>query len=304
MNKLHLIWLAMISFLLVGCAHTSSESMVNADGSWSRTLKLTVGKSMTDDKWTDIFAMPSADWNKSEVIKDSEKITTLKRNFKGGEDPVTDIIIREKGNTKLKNYVMVRKLEGNRLEYYEKIVFLTPDPEKQAKELDQYILEMKKIMPPGRATDSDYKAMSKKTGTALIRILLGPDDHLFGTLLLNPDGAVRRLRSKVGQVESKILAEQMGDRMTQDERDEVVKKLLSTFDESSSMLTGKKPSGSPDQSSQSQVDMVGMSVSVKMPGKIIEFNGEIDGYTGEIFWDFASSSAEADVLELRAICQL
>ena len=58
MIKLNLAWLVVISFLLAGCSHTSSESTVNADGSWSRSLKLTVSKGMTDDKWADIFVMP------------------------------------------------------------------------------------------------------------------------------------------------------------------------------------------------------------------------------------------------------
>ena len=301
MIRLQLVWLVVLSFLLVGCAHTSSESTVNADGSWARTLKLTVGKGMTDDKWVDIFAMPGADWNKSEEIKESEKITTLKRSFKPGEGVVTDIIIREKDVTKLKNFVTVRKLDGNRIEYYEKIVF-TPGTEKAQKDVDSYIAEMKKIMPAGKATDEDYKVMARKSGTALIRILMGPDDHLFGTLILNPDGAARRLRSKLGVIENKVLTDQLGDKMTQAERDDVIKKMLATFD--SSKFASQKPDPNSDQGSQSQADFVGMSVAVKLPGKIIETNGEIDGYTGEVFWDFASNSAETDVLELRAVCQL
>jgi hypothetical protein len=258
---------------------------------------------MADDKWSDIFAMPGADWSKSEEIKEGEKITTLKRSFKAGEGPVTDIIIREKETTKLKNFVVVRKLEGNRLEYYEKIIFLAPNEQKQQKELGDYIAQMKKIMPTGVATEDDYKAMAKKSSTALIRILVGPEDHLMGTLILNPDGAARRLRSKLGVIENKVLTEQLGTKMTQEQRDDVIKKMLATFDKET-MMGNSKPSASPDQSSQSQADFVGMSVAVKLPGKIIETNGEIDGYTGEVFWDFASNSAESDVLELRAICQL
>ena len=303
MVKLPLLWIALLAFFLVGCSKTSSESTVNADGSWSRTLKLTVSKGMTDDKWSDIFTMPGTDWNKSEEIKDSEKITTLKRSFMPGEGPVTDIIIREKETTKLKNFVVVRKLDGNRIEYYEKIMFITPNSQKVDKDTEEYIKQMKKVMPAGKATDEDYKIMAKKSGTALIRILVGPDDHLMGTLILNPDGAARRLRSKLGMIENKVLTDQLGDKMTQAERDDVVKKILATFDKET-MLGSNKPSSSPDQASQSQTDFVGMSVAVKLPGKIIETNGEIDGYTGEVFWDFASNSAETDVLELRAICQL
>ena len=303
MNRIVLFCLALALICLVGCSHTSSESTVNADGSWSRTLKLTVSKGMTDDKWADIFAMPGPDWNKSEEIKDSEKITTLKRNFEAGMDPVTDIIIRENGTTKLKNFVMVRKLPDNKIEYYEKIVFAKPDKDKQERDMNEFINELKKVMPVGLGTDADYQAISKKTNVSISRMFFGPDGHLFGTLILNPDGALRRLRSKLGVIESKILAEQFGDRMTQAQRDDVVRKLLTSFD-NSKVMSNAKPPASPEQSNQSQADMVGMSVSVRLPGKVIESNGEIDSFTGEVFWDFASNSAESEVLELRAICQL
>ena len=257
---------------------------------------------MTDDKWVDVFATPGPEWNKSEEIKDNEKITTLKRSFKPAEGVVTDIIIKENAVTKLKNFVTVRKLDGNRIEYYEKIVYTGVPDEKKQKDLDGYVDELKKYMPAGKATDEDYKVMAKKTGTAIVRILMGPDDHLFGTLILNPDGAARRLRSKIGSIENKIIADQMGDRLTQAEREDIVKKMLSTFD--SSKMAGKKSETATEPGSQSQADFVGMSVSVKLPGKIIESNGEIDAFTGEVFWDFASNSAETEVLELRAICQL
>ena len=311
MNRLNLIWLVVACSMLVGCASSSATSTVNVDGSWSRTLKLTENSSLSlgDDQKAgqtkpSVFSMPSgSEWSRTEEVKPESKVVTLKRSFGPGEGPITDIILREKETTKLKNFVMVRKLEGNKLEYYEKIVFLTPNGEKQQKDMADFINEMKKAMPTGKATDDDYKALAKKSGIALVRMLVGPDDHLFGTMILNPDGAVRRLRSKFGMTESKILAEQMGDRMTQTERDEVVKKMMKSFD-NSTMLGSKKPGSSPDQSSQSAGDLIGMSVSVSLPGKILETNGEIDTFTGEVFWDFASASAEGDVLELRAICQL
>jgi hypothetical protein len=42
-----------------------------------------------------------------------------------------------------------------------------------------------------------------------------------------------------------------------------------------------------------------MSVCVKFPGEVISSNGEIDPYTGEVFWDFLSATAELEPLELR-----
>lgn len=301
MFKAPLVWLAVLSLFLVGCAKTSAESVVNADGSWTRTLKLTVGKEMGEEKWMDIFAMPAgAEWKKFEEIKDDEKVTTLTRSFPVGNDAITDIIVREKETTKLKNYVVVRRLESGKLEYYEKIVFLAGDADKKKQDFDVYIKDLKAAMPEGKATDEDYQVLAKKTLTSITRMMFGPDDHLMGSLILNPDGAARRLRIKIAQQQDKLLAEQFGDRLSKEERAQVISKLLSQFD-SKKLVEKNKPNES--DPSQSSANMVGMSVAVKLPGKILETNGEIDPITGEVFWDFASASAEVDVLELRAICQ-
>jgi len=302
MLRAPIIWLAFLALFLVGCAKTSSEATVNSDGSWTRSLKLTVTKSFGEEEWSDVFAIPSSpDYKKFEEIKDSEKITTLTRSFKAGEGPITDIVIREKDATKVKNYVVVRKLDNGQIEYYEKIVYTNTNNPKMEKEMESYIRDLKAAMPEGKATDEDLKVMAKKTLVSLTRLLLGPDDHLLGNLVLNPDGAARRLRVKIGQVEKKLLIEQFGDRLTEAERDEVVKKLLAKLD-SKSITDSKKP----DQESapgDNQTSLIGMSVAVKLPGKIVSTNGEIDPFTGEVFWDFTTSSAEVDVLELRAICQ-
>ncbi|MBI1331572.1 MAG: hypothetical protein GC165_01690 [Armatimonadetes bacterium] len=302
MKKMPLLWLLILSIFVVGCARTSSEVTVNADGSWTRSLKLTVGKAMMEEnKWNDVFTLPTDPaWKKSEEIQDQEKTTTLTRDFKLGDGPITDIIIKEKDETKLKNFVIVRKLDNGQIEYFEKIVDLKPETDKMDKEIQSYIDDLKAAMPAGKGTDDDFKAMGKKTMTKIIRLMLGPDDHLFGTMVLNPDGAARRLRMKIGQVEGQLLEEQFGDRLTKEERDDVLKKLIAKLD-SRSLMKQNKPDQ--EQANDNQNDMVGMSVAVKLPGKIVSTNGEIDPVTGEVFWDFATLSASTDILELHAICQ-
>lgn len=308
MNRPTWLWLVLMAFFLVGCASTSSTATVNADGSWSRTLKLTTREAPnlggeSQEKKPDIFAIPTAaEWTKSEENKEGEKSTILKRTFTAGEGPVTDIVVKDKNGTKFKNFVVVRKLDGNRIEYYEKIVMVGPKPAKTEQETQTFIKEMKDALPAGKATDEDLMAIGKKTEVALTRLLFGPDDHLFGSMLTNIDGTVRRIRSKIGTIEGRILAEQFGSRLSQAEIDATVKKLLAKFD-SPDAFDMKKTAGSepPDQNDS---NFIGMSVAVKLPGKVVETNGEIDSYTGEVFWDFLSNSAEPDVLELRAICQL
>lgn len=309
MNRVLLVFLVAVSTLLVGCASSSSTSVVNADGTWTRTLKLMVREAPNlggdqGAKPPEIFGMPAGtEWAKSEQAKDDGKLTTLKRTFKAGEGPVTDIIIKDKAGTRYKNFVVVRKLDGNRIEYYEKIVMVGEKTKRTSNEADSFKQELKPLLPAGLATDADLDALSKKTETALARLLFGPDDHMFGGFLTNIDGTIHRLRNKIGVIEDRLLAEQFGEKLSADDRRKVVIGLLAKFDENSNMINDKKPSPN-SESDDSGANMVGMSVAVKLPGKVVETNGEVDNFTGEIFWDFMSSTAEPDVLELRAICQL
>lgn len=310
MQRLNWLWLILLAFLLVGCASTSSTSTVNADGTWTRTLKLTVRDvpSFGDDQKeakADIFSIPAgAEWNKSEKQGNGDTTTTLTRKFSAGEDPITDIVIKNKKGTKYKNFVVVRKLDGNRLEYYEKIVLVGDPPKRDESEQKSFEKDLREVLPAGKATEDEIKQISQRTETALVRLIFGPDDHLFGMMIMNLDGAIRRLRNKIGATETRILSEVLGNKLTQEERDGVVKGLLAKFDtQSVGQDTIPSPAGDPD-SKDDQAQFIGMSAMVKLPGKVVETNGEIDEYTGEVYWDLTSNSADAGIVELRAVCQL
>ncbi len=310
MQRLNWLWLLLIAFMLVGCASTSSSSTVNADGTWSRTLKLTVRDvpNFSEDQKeakADIFAIPAgAEWNKSEKQGNGDTTTTLTRKFTAEEGPVTDIIIKNKKGTKYKNFVVVRKLDGNRLEYYEKIVLVGDPPVRDSSEQKNFEKDLREVLPAGKASDEEIKRISQLTESALIRLIFGPDDHLFGMMITNLDGAVRRLRNKVGATESKILSEVLGNKLTQEERDTVVKGLLAKFDSDSVGQNTLPSPASESDSKDDQAQFIGMSAVVKLPGKIVETNGEIDDYTGEVYWDLTSNSADTGIVELRAVCQL
>ena len=309
MFKSPLAWLIAFSVFLVGCASTSSSTAINADGTWTRTLKLTVrdmpsfGDNGKQEKKPEVFGVPAgADWTKSEEKKPDGTVTTYKKSFKVGDDLATDIIIKGKDGTKYKNFVTVRKLEGNRLEYYEKIVLVGSKTSMNLSGASEYMSTLKDALPPGKATDEDLKIVGQKTEVAMIRMMLGPDDHLFGLMLTNLDGATRRIRNKVGSVLNRVLTDQFGTRLTDQERSAAIKKIIAKFDNENPLDPAKSASSADPTDTNSS--FLGMSAAVKLPGKIVSTNGEIDEYTGEVYWDFMSDSAGPDVLELRAICQL
>ncbi|HLO98355.1 MAG TPA: hypothetical protein VK171_07150 [Fimbriimonas sp.] len=293
----------LLALFAVGCAKTSSTTVVEENGNWTRTVKYTIGKDPAGDKWMDVFALPEdGTFKKSEVTKESEKSTTLSKSYKVGIDPITDIIVKDAGVTRLKNYVMVREIAPGKFEYYEKIVFPEPKTDKMDEDSAKYIARIKEALPAGIATEEELKQLSKKSIVGLMRLMFGPDDHLFGTLLLNPDGAGRRLKFKIAKQQYDLLRATFGTKLTDEQLQATVKKLLADFDAQDVAKSNQPDPQSPTP--QSNSDFIGISVAVKMPGTLVETNGDIDPLTGEVFWDLASNSAELEPVELRAVYQV
>lgn len=297
---------------LVGCSRTSSSTVVDANGDWHRTVKLTVTKGMSmgaegakDDEWPSPFKLPTeAGWTKTEKIKDDEKTTTLTRDCQAGDTLLTDVVLRDEKSkeTMLKNFVRVREIEPGVFEYYEKIV--NPNPEKFGDNADitKFKAELEKSLPEGvKVEEAEAEAVSKQMVVSISRIMFGPEDHLFGTLITNPEGAIRRLKLGLGKSLDAALKQHLSAKLNEGQRKELVAKMMSDLD-ADSIKESKKAEAAPGGKSDST--FTGMSVSVKLPGEIISSNGEVDPYTGEVFWDFLSASAGVEPLELRAVCRI
>lgn len=303
-------WLALLLLILtlVGCARSSSSTVVNADGSWQRTLKLTVSKAPggTENggaEWPDTFTIPSGPGIKvSTETKEEEKTTTITRSGALGDALLTDVIMREKGKTTFKNYVTVREIEPGVYEYYEKLTNPSPDAAKTTAEMEEFRKELRKYLPSGvTVTDEEANKVANKMVISIARRMFGPDDHLFGTLITNPEGSIRRLKLGLAKSLDGAMTEHLGDKLTAEQRKDVIIKMLAELN-GDAIKNAQKPS--PEKDPTSNTGFVGMSVSVKLPGEIISSNGEIDPYTGEVYWDFLSASADAEALELRAVCRV
>jgi hypothetical protein len=298
-----LILLAVATALLTGCAKSSSSTVVNGDGSWTRTVKLTVSKTTEDasEPFPEVFALPKDGYTATSKTEKQDKITTLVRKAQLGEGPLTDILVKENGETLCKNFVIVRRLDENRVEYYEKIVYTKAASQKNQNEIKEIATTLRGQIPQKvNATEEEVLKISNDTFQNILRLIVGPDDMLIGVLLTNPDGAERRIKSRVFKAMDQNMQKVFGDRMNADERTNAIRRFVSAMD-SKKVIGDPKSTSDP---SSSNGNMVGMSTSVKFPGKVLETNGEIDPLTGEVYWDYLSIASEVAPLELRAICEL
>jgi len=296
------VLLAIAALIISGCARTSSTTTVHDDGSWSRSVKLVVGKDMNGQFTSPFVAPTGARWKITEQTKEDEKTTTVTTDGKLGESPLTDIIFKGKKATLLKNYITVREIEPGVYEYYEKFVNPNPDGKGYQKQMEELKKMLQKSLPTGiTLTDAQYAGIGKQLNTDIMRVMFGPDDHLIGGFLLNPEGTVHRLRMKIAGKLDKAL-EVNAPALSFDQRKATVLSMMRDFDQQ--VLDSQKPKKDDPNAADSNGDFVGLSVSVKLPGELVSTNGEIDPYTGEVFWDFLSMSADPEALELRATCRV
>lgn len=292
---------------LTGCARTTSSTVIDENGDWHRTVKFSISKGMglgdpgaSVEEWPNPFKLPEGtEWKKTEAVKDDEKVITLSRDVKAGDTQLTDIVgIDEKSKkTVLKNFVQVKEVEPGVFEYYEKILNPNPDPNGDKGDIAKFKEALAKALPEGVSLDEvEQNAVAKHMAVSVARIMFGPDDHLFGSLLTNPEGTGRRMKLRLGKILDTAFQAHLSSKLHETQRKETILKLVSEID-GETLKNAKKSEASPDKAGEGS--FVGMSVSVKFPGEIISSNGEVDPYTGEVFWDFLSASAEIEPLELR-----
>jgi hypothetical protein len=97
------------------------------------------------------------------------------------------------------------------------------------------------------------------------------------------------------------LESEYGDKMTLQQRQSTVKKLVESVFKSTTEKTNVDPTKGPDKENSS---LTALTFSVKMPGKIISTNGDLDKLTNEIYWGMYPEAASiGQEIVLTATCQ-
>lgn len=294
--------------LVGGCVRTNTDTVVTEDGSWTRTVKYTIqkedmmGKPNTFDQF---IALPTGtEWKTSQATEKENLVFTAVRQAKLGDTITNDLQIKQKGKPILANTVTVRDLGNGRYEYLETIQYVgeakpdLPSPE------GELMAMLRESLVGIEVTDAQIKEMSQAAMIDLWRIIFGPTRPMLPSLILHPDLGERELRRSFGRTMDVQFEKFFGDKMDKDARLKAIRSLMAKMDAEKVMGPTKEKAQSESSSGEGDQGFVSMSTIVKLPGRIVEANGEIDEVSGEVFWAFFSESPQMAPLTLRAVCEV
>ncbi len=295
--------------ITIGCARTSSSTEVNADGSWKRTVKFTVAKQegMQSPGADVLFDLPKGDaWTSKKNEKKDETEWVFTRTCKVDELINKDIAIREPekegkpGGMMMVNEVTVKQIAPNRFKYRETFRWVGKQKEGADKKAAE-AMKLKEILPVELQKEEDMKKVSMGMQVEMLRAMFGPGEPMVTGLLSNPEYGVRKLMNRLAKSFDKVLADVYGDRLPMDDRRKLVAKIVQGASES--VLEEKKSEAS-DPGGSSSGPPVTMYMSVKLPGRIVETDGEVDPYSGEVFWSMYPEAASLGEVSIQATCEI
>lgn len=294
--------------MLTGCARARVTTEIKGGGAWTRTVALTgqekkEGQMDMGGAIEDAFIVPAGDgWKSRTEKKETDMTTTFERTFAVGAPLKGDLSIKgDGGKADLVNEVTVTRVAPKRFEYRETLRWTGEAPKgMNLKEGD--LAELKAVLPKDLATDENARGMAEKMAGLLMPMMFGPNDPLLAIGLLHPDLAERRASQRVGSLMVKALEQQFGDKMTPAQRREATMKMIETS------FSGAKPK-QPDPSagppsSKGGGGLTPLMFILKTPGKVISSNGEVDGFTGEVYWALFPPGAALKPVVMTAVVEV
>lgn len=297
-----ILGIAVAAAVLTGCARTATETTVNNDGTWTRVVKLTVAKEPMGDAPPQIektFLVPVGEgWKFSKETKDDNLTLTGTRQLKIGEAPFGDITVKEKDGYKMRNEVSVKEIAPGRFEYRETFTWMgkkTDDAHDMKKEFTDLVEKHFKDL-----LDADQRTkVANAASKELWRHLFGPGDPMIMTIMSNPEYAVRKMKSRFITTLDALIAKELGEKLDKDKRRAALRAMIAEMDTSSVASPPKQPESESDQGG-----LISMCTSIKMPGHVVESNGEIDEVSGEVIWALYPEAAQQGPVSVYAICDV
>lgn len=297
--------------LALGCARSSSLTEVSSDGAWKRAIKLSVSlqdpfsmgkdpsKPSNEPKIEDFFNPPTGPGWKVERTKteDNNLVLNATRSFKAGEISTNDVVV--KGS--LNNSVTVRELGNGRFEYSETFHW-TGKKQSMINQDPRFQSAVREALGAALADQATVDALGIALMKQMLKSLFGPGDPLIGQLMLHPEMAERRLKIQLARSLDQSLTELLGTKMDPTARQVAIRKMLQSLD-SKKLFDPEKKAQEPAKEGDNQ-SLISMFMSVKLPGTIVESNGETDPLTGEVFWAMYPEAASMGDIELRAVCEV
>lgn len=294
-----------------GCARAAVETEVNEDGTWTRTLTLRVtvmdeqgGLPFTPPKLEDYFELPTGDeWETQQKKEEGDLVFTAKRTLQNGESIRGDLIIKKGDKPILINEVTVREIAPGRYEYRE-VLRWQGDPPSGYAEFDPDITKaIKNALPENLHESPAVSEIMDSIKREIWRMFFGPGDPIIGQLLTHPDLAEKKMKRSLGKLLVAALVEKLGNKLPERERAATARAILDGL-MLEKMIRNEQPSPEPPEPGGSDDQPTPLYLSVKLPGRIVETNGELDELAGEVFWALYPQAAAPGEVVLRAVCDL
>ncbi len=252
----------------------------------------------------DTFVVPAGSgWKSTDEAKDNNRTLTLERSLPAGGALQGDLSIKssEPGKLRLVNQVTVQAAGPHRLEYRETLHRTGPLNKLLDNIHPEDLARLKTHLPPSLATDANARALVDKAEELGVPVLFGPGDPLLALGILHPDLALYRANQRMGLVIMQALEQQFGDKMQPAERHEVARQLIQE-----TLSTAKVSQPDPTAAAPTPTNNSGLTplmFIVKPPGKVVSTNGEIDEFTGEIFWAMFEEAASYKDVVMTAVME-
>lgn len=324
--------ISMFPFMfLIGCSSVAVQTTINADGSYIRHIKFTVGSEpmggppkleknfqrLSDKKWT----MTSKNVDDNLVVE-------AHRKFDKGQKSEGDVSLMQKLEKKrrlgppkdeepapkakvlLTNSVSVTEISPGKWEYKEVLHWTGQRDEMDWSKLNnkEELAKLKACLPEKIRSDETVKKLGLGIAESLNRILFGPGMPMLPQFLLQTDLAIRKMMISLGNFIVKWLKDEFGDKLTADERFQCAKKILDdsglkgALTEQKAKSQPKGPGGAPaKEKKKEETDLIPMSFAVKVPGKILKSNGDVDRFSGSVYWGVYPQAAAFKDVVLRVV---
>ena len=291
---------------LTGCGRSRITTEIKGNGVWTRT-DLFSGQEKKEGQMApsidDIFVLPSGEgWKSTTAKTDKDFSMVFERTLRAGDALKGDLSIKA-GEDKLQlvNEATVRQTGPRRFEYTETLSWKGGKgalEDIKPEQLDQ----IKAALPKPLATDANVHSLAQRMTAMVVPVMFGPGDPLLALGLMHPDLAERRASQRVGVAMMKALEDQFGSQMTVDQRRDVVRGLIATSFAASRPAEPDPSAGPPDKSSGSA--LTPLMFIVKTPGRMVSSNGELDEFTGEVYWALFPEAASLKDVTLTAVCEV
>jgi hypothetical protein len=283
-------------------------TQIQSDGSWTRTVALTGQQRKDGLKVTptleDTFVIPAGNaWKSTEEAKDDNRTLTLERSLPAGATLEADVSIKgpETGKLRLVNHVSIKATGPHQLEYREALHWTGPPSKLLGDIRPEDLARLKSHLPRSLATDANARALLDKVTELSVPVLFGPGEPLLAIGLLHPDLALYRANQRIGAVLLKALEQQFGDKMQPAERRNVAKQLIQEALNSGKISQPDPPTATTPPGNSS--GLTPLMFIVKPPGKVVSTNGEIDEFSGEIFWALFEEAATYQDVVMTAVLE-